>query len=328
MHPLRPDNFGGLSPTQAWRVDAVCGRFEADLRDGYAPRIEDFVAQADPLQRVALLRELIALDVELRRDRGERPDALEYRARFPDHDTGIAAIFDRSRPPPSSEDRAPRISWPHNLSLESRLARRPLQALAKDRRRGDGRCVHGRTRESYPATSGPEDHQVLLGFVAQALFTMRFLVQWIAANAPGTASFRWRSGYSRSAAALLLLVYALYRKDRCSSPARRSVYSSICAISISCCATARATSASPEHTCTPPRQSAAKPRSRSARRSSTASSPIWNRTVGPPGSQLVAVRSGRSRTEWRGSRSRPRRRRCRTVRARRERHRPLSAAPA
>ena len=32
-------------------------------------------------------------------------------------------------------------------------------------------------------------------------------------NAPAAASFRWRSGSSRSAAALLLLVYALYRKD-------------------------------------------------------------------------------------------------------------------
>ena len=37
--------------------------------------------------------------------------------------------------------------------------------------------------------------------------------------------------------------------------------------------------------------SAAKPRSRSAIRSSTASSPIWKRTVGPPGCQRVAVRT-------------------------------------
>ena len=47
MHALRPYDFGGLSPTQAWRVDAVCQLFEAELRDGYSPRIEDFVAQAD-----------------------------------------------------------------------------------------------------------------------------------------------------------------------------------------------------------------------------------------------------------------------------------------
>ena len=33
------------------------------------------------------------------------------------------------------------------------------------------------------------------------------------ASAPATASSRWRSGYSRSAAALLLLIYALYRRD-------------------------------------------------------------------------------------------------------------------
>jgi serine/threonine protein kinase len=93
MDTRRPHDFGRLSPTQAWRVDAVCLRFEAELRDGYAPRIEEVVAQADPLQRVALIRELIALEVEVRRDRGERPDPREYRARFPDHDTGIAVVF-------------------------------------------------------------------------------------------------------------------------------------------------------------------------------------------------------------------------------------------
>ena len=38
--------------------------------------------------------------------------------------------------------------------------------------------------------------------------------------------------------------------------------------------------------------SAAKPRSRSAKRSSTASRPMWKRTVGPPGAQRVAVRAG------------------------------------
>ena len=35
---------------------------------------------------------------------------------------------------------------------------------------------------------------------------------------------------------------------------------------------------------------AAKPRSRSALRSSTFSSPIWSRSVGPPGDHFVAVR--------------------------------------
>ena len=94
MDARRLDAFGRLSPTQAWRVDAACRQFEAELRDGYAPRVEDFVAQADPPQRVALLRELIALDVELRRDCGERPDPCEYRARFPDRNAGITAVFD------------------------------------------------------------------------------------------------------------------------------------------------------------------------------------------------------------------------------------------
>jgi serine/threonine protein kinase/tetratricopeptide (TPR) repeat protein len=92
-----PDDFKRLSPTQACRVDAVCRGFEAELRDEHAPRIEDFVVQADPPQRVALLRELIAVEVELRRDRGERPDPGEYCARFPDHHSRIAAVFQPER---------------------------------------------------------------------------------------------------------------------------------------------------------------------------------------------------------------------------------------
>ena len=41
---------------------------------------------------------------------------------------------------------------------------------------------------------------VLVGYVGQALFTMRFVVQWIATERARRASFRSRSGSSRSAA--------------------------------------------------------------------------------------------------------------------------------
>jgi serine/threonine protein kinase len=93
MDECQLDLFGGLPPTQAYRVDAACRRFEAELRDGSEPRIEDYLARAEPPQRVALFRELLALEVELRGDRGERPDPREYRARFPDQNAGIGAVF-------------------------------------------------------------------------------------------------------------------------------------------------------------------------------------------------------------------------------------------
>src|SRR5262249_43980972 len=54
---------------------------------------EDVLARADPPQRVALFRELLALEVELRRDRGERPDPCDYRARFPEHADAIGAVI-------------------------------------------------------------------------------------------------------------------------------------------------------------------------------------------------------------------------------------------
>jgi serine/threonine protein kinase/tetratricopeptide (TPR) repeat protein len=93
MRECRPDPFGGLPPTQAYRVDAACRQFEADWRGGGEPRIEEVLARADPPQRAALFRELLALEAELRRDRGEHPDPHEYRARFPQHAAAIGAVI-------------------------------------------------------------------------------------------------------------------------------------------------------------------------------------------------------------------------------------------
>jgi lipid-A-disaccharide synthase-like uncharacterized protein len=57
------------------------------------------------------------------------------------------------------------------------------------------------------------DWWVLLGFAAQAFFTMRFVVQWIASERAGRSvvpvAFWWFS----IGGGILLLVYALYRKD-------------------------------------------------------------------------------------------------------------------
>jgi lipid-A-disaccharide synthase-like uncharacterized protein len=57
------------------------------------------------------------------------------------------------------------------------------------------------------------DAWVFLGFVAQALFSARFFVQWIASERAGRsvvpAAFWWFS----IGGGLLLFVYALYRRD-------------------------------------------------------------------------------------------------------------------
>ena len=57
------------------------------------------------------------------------------------------------------------------------------------------------------------DWWLVLGFAAQGLFTMRFLVQWIASERAGRSVIPLAFWIFSIAGGLLLLVYALYRKD-------------------------------------------------------------------------------------------------------------------
>ncbi len=57
------------------------------------------------------------------------------------------------------------------------------------------------------------DWWLLLGFLAQGLFTMRFLVQWIASERAGHSVIPLAFWIFSILGGLLLLVYALYRKD-------------------------------------------------------------------------------------------------------------------
>jgi lipid-A-disaccharide synthase-like uncharacterized protein len=57
------------------------------------------------------------------------------------------------------------------------------------------------------------DWWVVLGLVAQALFTARFLVQWIASERAGHSVIPTAFWVFSIGGGILLLVYALYRKD-------------------------------------------------------------------------------------------------------------------
>jgi lipid-A-disaccharide synthase-like uncharacterized protein len=57
------------------------------------------------------------------------------------------------------------------------------------------------------------DWWIVLGFIAQGLFTMRFLVQWIASERAGHSVIPMAFWIFSIAGGLLLLVYALYRRD-------------------------------------------------------------------------------------------------------------------
>jgi lipid-A-disaccharide synthase-like uncharacterized protein len=57
------------------------------------------------------------------------------------------------------------------------------------------------------------DWWVLLGFIAQAMFTARFLVQWIASERAGHSVIPVAFWIFSIFGGALLLIYALYRKD-------------------------------------------------------------------------------------------------------------------
>jgi hypothetical protein len=85
IEPVQSEN-DVLPPTLARRVDQVCNQFERGWRTHPPPRIEDYLNDAAGLERWAVLHELISLDVDYRRQRGEAPRAEEYTARFPELD--------------------------------------------------------------------------------------------------------------------------------------------------------------------------------------------------------------------------------------------------
>ncbi len=57
------------------------------------------------------------------------------------------------------------------------------------------------------------DAWVVLGFVAQGLFTMRFVVQWIASERARRSVMPVAFWFFSIGGGALLLVYALYRRD-------------------------------------------------------------------------------------------------------------------
>ncbi len=75
------------------RVDDVCTIFERKWRGGERPRLEDLLAGSVCLDYSALLRELLAIEIELRLRAGEQPVAAEYVKRFPIQHNIVDLVF-------------------------------------------------------------------------------------------------------------------------------------------------------------------------------------------------------------------------------------------
>ncbi|MGP0063699.1 MAG: serine/threonine-protein kinase [Isosphaeraceae bacterium] len=93
------------SLARARAVNRSCERFEASWRAGERRRIADFLDETDMGDRDAMFPELLALEIELRREGGEGPGIDEYVEEFPDRGEVVARIFAELEPPPPSPGR-------------------------------------------------------------------------------------------------------------------------------------------------------------------------------------------------------------------------------
>ncbi|HZW34356.1 MAG TPA: bifunctional serine/threonine-protein kinase/formylglycine-generating enzyme family protein [Isosphaeraceae bacterium] len=97
MDVLPSENTESIEADALSRVLTACERFESEWREGRNPRIETYLEEVGPELREKLLHELLAIEVELRRARGEEPSREEYLQRSPDWAPAIEIVFARDR---------------------------------------------------------------------------------------------------------------------------------------------------------------------------------------------------------------------------------------
>jgi serine/threonine-protein kinase len=94
-----------LSEEAVLRLEEVCCRFEQSWQAGQRPLLEQLLGEADGAERLAVLRELLRLDVYYRRRAGEEPSAGDYVTRFPDAAALLGEVL--AAPLPSAEATTP-----------------------------------------------------------------------------------------------------------------------------------------------------------------------------------------------------------------------------
>ncbi|NLS93318.1 MAG: protein kinase [Planctomycetaceae bacterium] len=75
-------------------IDQIADRFEAAWRAGQPARLEESLVEAPDDCRTALFQELLAVELQLRRQRGEEPCPADYQSRFAEYGGGILAAFE------------------------------------------------------------------------------------------------------------------------------------------------------------------------------------------------------------------------------------------
>jgi serine/threonine protein kinase/formylglycine-generating enzyme required for sulfatase activity len=126
--PSSPDDNGSL--IQARRVDQVCARFEDAWRAGRQPRIEDYLPDLPEPQRPGLLRELLHLEIQYRRQNSDPVNLVELERRFPDQVRLIRSVFAEAQLPDQEPSTGPGSASPGAAvaNLPERLGRYRITA--------------------------------------------------------------------------------------------------------------------------------------------------------------------------------------------------------
>ncbi len=85
--------YRSLTDRQLAAIDELCERFDHDWVTGLNPRIELFLEMASESDRNGLLSELLAIELEYRARRGDRPRPDEYLSRFPRCERAVTSAF-------------------------------------------------------------------------------------------------------------------------------------------------------------------------------------------------------------------------------------------
>ena len=86
-----------LTAADLKQIDAICDRFEVDLRAGRQPDLKLYLPQAPPGGEAALFRELLNLELAYGQEIGEAHDARSFYQRFPELTEVIDAAFEARR---------------------------------------------------------------------------------------------------------------------------------------------------------------------------------------------------------------------------------------
>jgi WD40 repeat protein/tRNA A-37 threonylcarbamoyl transferase component Bud32 len=155
---------------RARQLDRWCDRFEVAWKTGQRPSLERYLAKVHSAAQPELLRELLILELEYRRQRGEKPEREEYRLRFPAHAEVIDTVFAQDRPSAPSRSSLLRRWTINRLANDLRmLLFSPEEAEARSAEREARSAEGGERDEGQSGSGGSRSSALLFALLARLL---------------------------------------------------------------------------------------------------------------------------------------------------------------